>query len=325
MGGAGAHSERAIARPRQERAEPYMFSFRGDEGCDDVAVAHSVLLHSKPSILVCGSRLAGLCVQGRRLPDCKALRRFAGSLLNALRVCPPCHAWAHTQPRRSVLSCQTACVVTPGGLSRKQKATARRIVSRRVPAGQRRVQRGELNGEHTRAWQQRRGFCEQARLPDLCHCRVLHREASERSLPVADAKGARRVRPPNVSSTSTSVRACSPSSAPAMRHATRATRLHRRWASPRRKRAGPHLAASARARLTNPAPPRDGARACALDQPRSAAGRGDRARGAATKRRNARPTAFWLRAARRQNAHSSATREATHTNPGSPGCWASAP
>ena len=254
MGGAGAHSERAIARPRQERAEPYMFSFRGDEGCDDVAVAHSVLLHSKPSILVCGSRLAGLCVQGRRLPDCKALRRFAGSLLNALRVCPPCHAWAHTQPRRSVLSCQTACVVTPGGLSRKQKATARRIVSRRVPAGQRRVQRGELNGEHTRAWQQRRGFCEQARLPDLCHCRVLHREASERSLPVADAKGARRVRPPNVSSTSTSVRACSPSSAPAMRHATRATRLHRRWASPRRKRA------------------------CALDQPRSAAGRGARVR-----------------------------------------------
>ena len=71
LGGAGAHSERAIARPRQERAEPYMFSFRGDEGCDDVAVAHSVLLHSKPSILVCGSRLAGLCVQGRRLPDGK--------------------------------------------------------------------------------------------------------------------------------------------------------------------------------------------------------------------------------------------------------------
>ena len=52
---------------------------------------------------------------------------------------------------------------------------------------------------------------------------------------------------------------------------------------------------------------------------RGATGRGDRARGAATQRRNTRATAFWTHAARRQNAHSSATREATPANPGRPG------
>ena len=38
-----------------------------------------------------------------------------------------------------------------------------------------------------------------------------------------------------------------------------------------------------------------------------------------SKRRNARATAFWAHAARRQNAHSSTTREATPANPGRPG------
>ena len=52
---------------------------------------------------------------------------------------------------------------------------------------------------------------------------------------------------------------------------------------------------------------------------RGATGRGDRARGAETKRRNARATAFRAHAARRQNAHSSATPEATPANPGRPG------
>ena len=40
---------------------------------------------------------------------------------------------------------------------------------------------------------------------------------------------------------------------------------------------------------------------------------------AATKRRNARLTAFWAHAARRQNRRSSATRETTPPNPGCPG------
>ena len=52
---------------------------------------------------------------------------------------------------------------------------------------------------------------------------------------------------------------------------------------------------------------------------RGATGRGDRTRGAATKRRNARATAFWAHAARRRNSCSAATREATHANPGRPG------
>ena len=38
-----------------------------------------------------------------------------------------------------------------------------------------------------------------------------------------------------------------------------------------------------------------------------------------SKRRNARATAFWAHAARRQNAHSSTPREATPANPGRPG------
>ena len=58
--------------------------------------------------------------------------------------------------------------------------------------------------------------------------------------------------------------------------------------------AGPRAALAARARLWAPT---DGAQ------------RGG-ARGAATKRRNARPTAFWVHAAPRQNSCSSATREA---------------
>jgi len=52
---------------------------------------------------------------------------------------------------------------------------------------------------------------------------------------------------------------------------------------------------------------------------RGATGRGDRATRAATQRRNARLTAFWRHAHRRQNSHSSATRETTPANPGRPG------
>jgi len=52
---------------------------------------------------------------------------------------------------------------------------------------------------------------------------------------------------------------------------------------------------------------------------RGATGRGERAVRAATQRRNARPTAFWRHAARRQNSCSSATRETTPANPGRPG------
>jgi len=50
-----------------------------------------------------------------------------------------------------------------------------------------------------------------------------------------------------------------------------------------------------------------------------AAGRGGRARGAAMKRRSARPTAFGLHAARRQNSCNMATREAIPANHGRPG------
>ena len=63
-------------------------------------------------------------------------------------------------------------------------------------------------------------------------------------------------------------------------------------------------------------------------QGRGAAGRGDRAARVATKRRNARATAFWRHAARRQNSCSSATRETTPqilAARGSPSRWRGCP